>query len=874
MCPASSDPVSSQSAIGSAAQAQAPARQGAAIERSRDTSEEYRDLLRLFEQAPGFVCFFRGPEHVYELQNRAHHRLAEFKDIIGKSVREALPELEGQQFFELLDNVFRTGQPFVGEALPLAVAPPEGGPAEQRYIDFVYQPIVDDSGKVVGIFSQGSDVTERVQAQRRLHAKQAELEQMVEQRTRALAEVQSALKLAQELQGAKAHLQRLFEQAPGFICVLQGPDHVFELANEAYRDLIGERELIGKAVRKAVPEADGQGFFELLDKVYASGKPFVGRSMPVQLRKSPDGALERCYLDFIYQPVVDPDGNMTGIFVQGNDVTEQKLAQDELSRYQTELEALVGARTAELSAAHEALHRSQKLEAIGKLTGGVAHDFNNILQVIGGNLQLLQGTLSGGASQRQLDAALQAVQRGAKLSSQLLAFARRQPLQPVVVNPARAVNAMDDLLRRVLGETIQIETVKAGGMWNIVADPHQLENVLLNLAINARDAMPNGGKLTIEIGNAVLDHGYVASEPDITPGQYVMFAISDTGCGMSKEVLERACEPFFTTKPEGHGTGLGLSMAYGFVKQTGGHLKIYSEPGHGTTVKLYFPRSLDAEARVSPVLGGPMRGGDETILVVEDDPAVQATVVEMLGSLGYRVLKADNADSALGILNSGLPIHMLFTDVVMPGRLRSPELARRAKLLHPGLAVLFTSGYTQNAIMHDGRLDPGVELLSKPYGREQLARKVRHLLSGRAQAALAGAVAAPGSGQQLGSALARPRRRILVVEDNVELLEMACELLQALGQQVQGAGTAEQALGLLVQESFDVLFTDVGLPGCSGVDLARQAKLLLPSLEIVVASGYGAPDRASLDFPFTVLPKPYKLDQLSAMLAALPEPRG
>jgi CheY-like chemotaxis protein len=298
-------------------------------------------------------------------------------------------------------------------------------------------------------------------------------------------------------------------------------------------------------------------------------------------------------------------------------------------------------------------------------------------------------------------------------------------------------------------------------------------------------------------------------------------------------------------------------MAYGFVKQTGGHLKIYSEPGQGTTVKLYFPRSYEAQAPVSPVHGGPVRGGDETILVVEDDPAVQATVVEMLGSLGYRVLKADNAESALGVLNSGLPIDMLFTDVVMPGTLRSPELARQAKILHPGIAVLFTSGYTQNAIMHGGRLDPGVELLSKPYGREQLARKVRHLLSARAQAPV--------------PAAARPRRRILVVEDNVELLEMACELLQALGQQVQGAETAEQALVLLVQESFDVLFTDVTLPGCSGIELARQAKLMQPSLDIVVASGYGAPDRECLDFPFEVLPKPYKLDQLSTMLSALGE---
>jgi signal transduction histidine kinase/DNA-binding response OmpR family regulator len=829
--------------------------------RLHDNRLEYRDLLRLFEQAPGFVCFFRGPEHVYELQNQAHHRLAEFKDIIGKPVRTALPELAGQGFFELLDDVFTTGVPFVGAALPLAVAPAEGGDVEQRYIDFVYQPIVDENKTVVGIFSQGSDVTERVLAERRLQAKQEELEQMVEARGVALAEAQAALKLAQELQGAKAHLQRLFEQAPGFICVLQGEDHVFELANQAYRNIFGGRELVGHSLRDILPEIEGQGFTELLNNVYQTGQAYVGRAMPLQLRSAPDAADPAStlrFLDFVYQPVQGADGRVSGIFVQGSDVTEQRNAQIELTRYQTELESLVGARTAELSSAHDALIRSQKLEAIGKLTGGVAHDFNNILQVIGGNLQLLQVALPDGRATRYVASALQAVQRGAKLSSQLLAYARRQPLQPVVINPARAIADMDDMLRRVLGETIEIEMIKAGGLWSMAADPHQLENVLLNLAINARDAMPGGGKLTIEIGNAMLDDGYVASEPDIKPGQYVMFAISDTGCGMSPEVLERACEPFFSTKPEGHGTGLGLSMAYGFVKQTGGHFKIYSEEGEGTTFKLYFPRSFEVEASQAPIQGGASlasTGGNETILVVEDDLSVQGTVVELLGSMGYRVLKADNADSALGILKSGLPIDMLFTDVVMPGQLRSPELARHARGLHPHIAVLFTSGYTQNAIVHGGRLDPGVELLSKPYGRDQLARKVRSML----------APAASGT-----TPAVAPGRRILVVEDNPDLLEMACELLVRLGHIVQGAASGEEALARVEQEAFDVLLTDLALPGVSGVDVARRARSVRPALQVIVASGYGAPEAETLAFPFAVLPKPYSLDQLRDVVATLP----
>jgi len=827
-------------------------------------SRPYRELLRLFEQAPGFVCFFRGPQHVYELQNHAHHRLAGYKDIIGKPVREALPELEGQQFFELLDQVFASGQAFVGTALPLGVIPATGGQAVMRYIDFVYQPIVDEAGAVVGIFSQGSDVTERVLAEESLRRKQEELERMVEQRTAALSEAHAALKLANELQGDKMHLQRLFEQAPGFICVLRGPEHVFELANASYRQLTGGRELIGKNIRAALPEVVDQGFTGLLDEVYRTGRAFIGRAVPIELLSGPDGLKATRHLDFIYQPVLDPMGAVIGIFVQGNDVTEQKQAQDELARHQMELESLVSARTEELSAAQHALQRSQKMEAIGKLTGGVAHDFNNILQVVGGNLELLQRRIEqlqpDGDGRQLLETALQAVERGGKLSAQLLAFARRQPLQPVVVNPGRIVSEMDDLLRRALGETIQIETVRGGGLWNTVVDPNQLENVILNLAINARDAMPGGGRLTIEIGNALLDDAYVAAEPDIKPGQYVLIAVSDTGSGMSPEVLERACEPFFTTKPEGVGTGLGLSMAYGFVKQTGGHFRIYSEVGHGTTIKMYFPRSFETENTVTRLTGGPVEGGTETVLVVEDDPAVQRTVVEMLGSLGYRVLKADNASAALSIVKSGMPIDLLFTDVVMPGPLRSPELARQAKELLPGLAVLFTSGYTQNAIVHGGRLDPGVELLSKPYGRDQLARKIRHLLANRR---------IPPAFEPGTVAPAAVARRILVAEDNPDLLQTTCGLFDALGHAASGAATLDAAVALLREDAFHLLFTDIDLAGQSGIDLARMALAAQPGLKVAFASGYGAPERDALGFPFWVVAKPYSLEDLENLLARM-----
>jgi PAS domain S-box-containing protein len=386
-------------------------------------------------------------------------------------------------------------------------------------------------------------------------------------------------------------------------------------------------------------------------------------------------------------------------------------------------------REAELAEAHEHLRQAQKMEAIGQLTGGVAHDFNNLLQVISGNLQLLAKDIVGNErAQRRVASAHLAVNRGAKLASQLLAFGRRQALEPRVVNIGRLVSGMDELLRRALGEAIEIETIGAGGLWNTLIDPPNLENAIVNLAINARDAMDGTGKLTIEVGNVSLDDAYAKANSEVTPGQYVMLAVTDTGCGMPPEVASQAFEPFFSTKPEGQGTGLGLSMVYGFVKQSHGHIKIYSEVEQGTTIKLYLPRTTQKEDVVSEVDQDVAIGGSETILVAEDDDEVRATAVEMLTDLGYRVYKARDAISALSVIEKGHAIDLLFTDVVMPGELKSPELARKAKERLPNLTVLFTSGYTENAIVHGGRLDAGVDLLPKPYTRDALARKIRRAL--------------------------------------------------------------------------------------------------------------------------------------------------
>ncbi len=383
-----------------------------------------------------------------------------------------------------------------------------------------------------------------------------------------------------------------------------------------------------------------------------------------------------------------------------------------------------------LKKTEQALQQAQKMETIGKLTGGIAHDFNNLLQVISGNLQLLSAEIAGNQyAERRVTNALAGVRRGAKLASYLLSFGRRQALDPKVVNIGRFVIDMEDMLQRSLGETIEVETILADDLWNTFVDVAQVENALLNLAVNARDAMESVGKLTIEISNAVLDENYARTHVEVSAGEYVMLAVSDVGSGMSPEVATQAFEPFFSTKAEGKGTGLGLSMVYGFVKQSGGHVNIYSELGYGTTVKLYLPRSTEQEGRLAMQTMEEIVGGSETILVAEDDEQVRTTAIEILSALGYTVLHAADAESALSIIEAGAKIDLLFTDVVMPGPLRSPEMARKARERLPDLAVLFTSGYTQNAIVHGGRLDAGVELLSKPYSRETLARKVRSVIA-------------------------------------------------------------------------------------------------------------------------------------------------
>ena len=383
----------------------------------------------------------------------------------------------------------------------------------------------------------------------------------------------------------------------------------------------------------------------------------------------------------------------------------------------------------------EKLKQAQRLESVGHLTGGIAHDFNNLLTVIQGSAELLEEQYADDESATNLTGMIRnAAGRGAELTSRLLAFARKQTLEPNAVDVNRLIADLEAMLRRTLGENIELEIIRSAGLWPAMVDAAQLENALLNLLLNARDAMPQGGRLTIEAANTALDDAYSARSVDVTPGQYVMVAVTDTGTGMDRTTLDRAFEPFFTTKPKERGTGLGLSMVWGFAKQSNGHVRIYSEPGQGTTVRLYLPRthSTVAATEQSDVESRPaIATGSERILLVEDNDLVRTHMESSLRKLGYRVESVSNGPEAVKLLEGDSEFDLLFTDVVMPGGMNGREVADRAKELRPNLPVLYASGYTENAIVNQGRLDRGVHLLQKPFRLEEMAAQIRKVLNER-----------------------------------------------------------------------------------------------------------------------------------------------
>ncbi|GGB85584.1 hybrid sensor histidine kinase/response regulator [Pseudoduganella buxea] len=913
-------------------------------------------LRELFEQAPSFMAVLRGPEHVFELANPPYQQLVGGRDVLGRRVADALPEVRGQGFIELLDKVYASGQPYVGrqQKVELLTAP---GQLEARYLDFVYQPLRAPDGSVTGVFVDGIDVTDRIITEERLRmaqqaggigsfewfpatgklvvsnqyrrvwglpddvevtqdmlvalvderdrekvgphrlrddvnplayteyrirrpdtgevrwvARQGEvLEGPTEAQRRYVGvafDITGRKQIEQELRTSQDRLAAIFGQASVGLSELSLEGR-FQRVNGALCQMLARDEsaILGLHMDELIHPDDMAGNRALVARLLDTGEPFTIEKRYMR----PDGTW--VWISSSMSRLDDGGGQPVALIAVKADITERRRIEAALRDLNDTLEQRVAREIAERDKAEEALRQAQKMEAVGQLTGGVAHDFNNVLQIISGNLHLLGQHLQADAvARRRLDMAVGAVERGAKLSSQLLAFARRQPLQPVVADLGRLVSNMDELLRRALGEAVELVTVVGSGLWNTLVDPGQIENVILNLAINARDAMQGAGRLTIELGNAVLDEYYVNNLVDVPSGQYVMLSVTDTGCGMPPDVLQRAFEPFFTTKPEGEGTGLGLSMAYGFVKQSRGHIKIYSEPGQGTSVKIYLPRTMTAAVDDMTPRDGPVTGGSETILVVEDDDGVRTVVIDMLAALGYRVLHAENGEQALRIVESGEAIDLLFTDVVMPGALRSPELARMAQELQPGMAVLFTSGYPQNSIVHGGRLDAGLELLSKPYRREELARKLRHVLNNRSQAALARARRDGAHAIDAGNllepqpAIGRDASlRVLVVEDNLDSQQMVCELVGMLGHTVSGVSDGEAAWELMQTQEFDILFTDVSLPGISGIELARKV-LAARDVQVIFSTGYGKEALDHLEFKAACLRKPYDLLELQAAL--------
>ena len=416
------------------------------------------------------------------------------------------------------------------------------------------------------------------------------------------------------------------------------------------------------------------------------------------------------------------------------EATERRRAEAALAKLAASLETEVQQRTRELMETEEALRQSQKMEAVGQLTGGLAHDFNNLLTGVTGSLELLQARIAQGRIKdvdRYVNAAQGAARRAASLTHRLLAFSRRQTLDPKPTDANRLVSGMEDLIRRTVGPEITVETVAAGGLWPTLVDPGQLENALLNLCINARDAMPDGGKITIETSNRWLD-AHTARERDLPPGQYVSLSVSDTGTGMTPEVIAKAFDPFFTTKPIGQGTGLGLSMIYGFTKQSGGLVRIYSELGRGTAVTLYLPRHLGrAEAAELPpeLMDAPRAHQGETVLVIDDEPTIRMLVAEVLQDLGYTAIEAADGASGLKILQSDVRIDLLVTDVGLPGGMNGRQVADGARVRRPDLKVLFITGYAENAVVSHGHLDPGMHVLTKPFALETLANRIKELIT-------------------------------------------------------------------------------------------------------------------------------------------------
>jgi PAS domain S-box-containing protein len=656
-----------------------------AVLAERRLADQVARQRRQFDGAPGFVAILNGPDHVFEFVNDAYARLAGPRDYLGHAIRDVLPDLDGQRFFDLLDGVYRTGERITLEHLPVSFARPGAPGREERFVSFVYEPVSGDDGTVAGIFVQGIDVTDA-------HRSIAALRESEEFTRRVLESSNDCIKVL-ELDGTLAFMN-------------EGGRRLMEIADfDALKGHCWTDFWAGPGAEQAAAA---------LDAARAGG---VGRFQG----PADTAAGNPRHWDVCVTAILGSDGRPERLLAVSRDITDQRRLEDGLRRSNETLEDRVRERTEALEHAQDALRQSQKLEAIGQLTGGVAHDFNNLLTVIRGSIDLLRRPgLREERRVRYMEAISETVTRAAKLTGQLLAFARRQTLQPEVFDVGENIAALAGMIGTLTGSRIVARTKLPGEPCCTNADPSQFDTALVNMAVNARDAMAGEGTLLIRV-RAVDGIPPLRSYPG-APGRFVAVAIVDTGPGIAEADLDRIFEPFFTTKGVGHGTGLGLSQVFGFAKQTGGEVLVESRPGHGTTFTLYLPASADPPAVRTVEPEGALAAGHGTrVLVVEDNRDVGAFAASTLEELGYRATLAVDGRSALAELAADDGYDVVFSDVVMPG-MSGVELGQEIRRLHADLPVVLTSGYS-HVLAENGT--HGFELLHKPYSMEELSRVLR-----------------------------------------------------------------------------------------------------------------------------------------------------
>ncbi|HEX8466457.1 MAG TPA: PAS domain-containing protein [Allosphingosinicella sp.] len=664
----------------------------------RERLGETERLRQLFDNAPGFMAVVRGPDHVFEMANASYQTLVGRTDLIGKPVRQAVPEVEGQGLFEALDKVYRSGEPFSGRSVAVRLQRSPGGPREERLLDFVFQPIFDSSGAVNGIFADGYDVTERIVAETALRES--------EERFRLIADLAPVPMWVTKLDRKRSFVNRAYVEFLGI--------SYEEAVDFDWRTVIHPDDSSRVVAESIAGEASFETF-ELVARYCSRG--------------------EWRWIRSVSQPRWGPQGEHCGFIGVAHDITELKRAESALREVNETLERRVSERTADLSAAldrlqsevgerlkaEEALRQAQKMEAVGQLTGGIAHDFNNLLTPIMGGLEMIASRVEDARLKRIAETALESTRRGAKLTGQLLAFSRIQRISmaPIAVNSV--IEAMQRLLRHTIGGEVRIDTRLDPGAGHGICDANQLENAILNLAINARDAMPEGGALTICTDRVSLDEA-----PDHPAGEFVRITVADTGSGMPPDVLARATEPFYSTKPLGKGTGLGLAQVYGIAQQAGGTLRIDSEEGKGTFVHILLPAAEVPEQAEAELAGrsGPAPQGaaaGKTLLVVDDDSDVRGFLAESLEGLGCTVVSAASGTEGLEAMRGWRP-DLVLMDYAMPG-MNGAEAARAARELHPGLPIVFVTGYAESEQL-ESALGGDVPVLRKPFTLDQLASAV------------------------------------------------------------------------------------------------------------------------------------------------------